>query len=285
MGMRGRAYPAIFFWAAGTVLGGAREDSAAAWIRRAVENQYRGPYSAEIAFVRESYLRGTDSLRGRLTFNDQAGERQFRVQGRDEAFLWWSRNFGQEQWWRDEKTRRAHRIPFRSLRKPAFGSLLTYEDLTKLPADYLLDFLSCKKLAETDSICELTLLLKPTAQSRYASLEVTLSRNPLLLRRVVFFGYDGRKLKSLEVRDYFPAPGGKFMPGDLRVFDSDSLSAVRLSLTRPQIAPQAAGRDHTSASQTDALSRIMRRFLRETRLEAAAAGEEPGGDAPQITAP
>jgi hypothetical protein len=251
---------------------GCRDDDAARLIAEALGNGYRGAYSAEVVFVRESFLRGTDSLRGRLDFNDHAGERQFRVRGQGEAFEWWSRNFGQEQWWRDENNSRVRRIPFRSLRKPAFASLLTFEDLTKLPADYLLDFQSCRGLQESDSLVAVRLQLRPSPLSRYAALEAAFTRDPVLLRRVDFFGYDGRKLKSLEVPEYRSAPGGKFMPASLNVFDGDSLSSLRVSLRHPQAAPAAPGGDHAAVA-TDDMSRIIGRYLAGPRLEEAEVAE------------
>ncbi len=217
-------------------------DSGLALLAQAAENQYRGSYSSGVIFVRESFLRGRDSLHGRLEFNDSNGERQLHLKGRDQAFDWWSRNFGQEQWWMDGNSERLHRIPFRSLKKPAFASLLSYEDLIKLPGDYLPDALSCRKVSETDSICELKILLRKPSRLRYASLEISLQKNPVLLRRIVFWGADGRKLKSLEVLDYRKSEG-KYLPVGLSIFDGDSLASVRMSLSNPSVIP--AGADNT----------------------------------------
>src|SRR3989338_3829866 len=107
------------------------------WLRAAGDNAFRGGYSGELLFVRCSFTAGTDSLRGALKFDDPAGERHIRLEGRRETCEWWSVNFGQEQWWKDKRTERLRRIPHHSLKKPLFGSLLTYEDLLKLPAGYL----------------------------------------------------------------------------------------------------------------------------------------------------
>ncbi len=242
------------------------QDSTDPLLREAVENAYRGGYSAEIFCVRNSFMRGPDSLRGKLDFEDPIGERRLGLEGRDESRVWWSRNFGQEQWWQDGKTERLRRIPFHSLKKPAFGSLLTYEDLLKLPVGYLMDFLSCKKTGETDSTCAFNLLLKPAPQSRYGSLEVTLCKRPTLLRSVVFFDADGKRLKSLEMENYH-LEGGKYLPTDLRLFDGDSLVSMRLSLRNPRTSgAPTSGRDNTSVSQSAALSRILSRVSAEAKI-------------------
>ena len=219
-------------------------DSASRLLSRAVENQYRGGYSAEVVFVRDSFLRGKDSLVGRLNFDDAGGERELSLKGRDEAFEWWSRNFGQEQWWKDESNERLHRVPYRSFKKPAFASLLTFEDLIKFPAEYLVDFKSCQSLSETDSTYDLILSMKSFTRSRYGSLAITLKKKPVLLSRVVFFAADGRRLKSLEVPAYRQTEGG-YIPAGIRVFNSDSLVSLQISLSHPTVIP--IGKDKTSA--------------------------------------
>jgi hypothetical protein len=220
-------------------------DSTLKLLEQASENQYRGSYAADVVFVRESFLHGVDSLRGRLNFDDLSGDRQMRLRGRDDAFDWWSRNFGQEQWWADANSKRQHRIPLRSLKKPAFASLLTYEDLMKLPADYLLEFESCEKLPDTDSTYEMRLKLKPQSVSRYGSLDVSLRRKPVLLRRVVFFSPGGNRLKSLEITTYRQTGGGAYLPVEFHVFDSDSLSSARLSLGEFQATSSTKDLDNT----------------------------------------
>jgi len=247
-------------------------DSLTSLLHKAVENQYRGSFTAEVLMVRDSFLRGMDSLRGRLEFNDDAGNRRVNLRGRDDAFEWWSKNFGQEQWWKDDKTTRIRRIPNRSFKKPAFNSLLTYEDLFKFPADYLLDFKSCLQYSETDSIYQFLFSIRSESRSRYGTVNVTLTKRPILLKRAEFFAWDGHKLKSLEISSYL-REGEKYFPAGLNVFDSDSLVSVRLALLRPKAEP-ASGRDKTLVSR-----KALPTMFPDLGLESAEdEGEKPEGE-------
>ncbi len=239
--------------------GAAANDSAidapaSALLEQAVANQYPGHYSCQVVWVENSLARGHDSLAGRADFGDSAGMRSLRLQNRQEAYEWWSRDSGQVQWWKNDVTDRLYRVPFHSYKKPAFGTLFTYEDLAKFPAGYFQDPESCKKLDETDSTVQLSVRLRPSVQSRYGYLDVTMQKAPVLVRRVVFFSPDGKQLKSLEVGDYRPE-GGRFLPENILVVEGDSLASVRLSLSHAEVAPLLAGA--TPAAAVPRFSRLL----------------------------
>ena len=259
-------------------LEGTNPDSLAALLHKAVENQYRGEFSADVLMVRDSFLRGMDSLRGRLEFNDDAGNRRVNLRGRDDAFEWWSKNFGQEQWWKDDKSNRIRRIPNRSFKKPAFNSLLSYEDLFKFPADYLLDFQTCLKYSETDSNYQFLFSMRSESRSRYGTANVTLTKRPLLLKRAEFFAPDGHKLKSLEITSYL-REGEKYFPAGLRVFDGDSLASVRLALLRPK-AETSVGPDKTLVSRKITLPQLPMMGLESAEDE----GGQSEGDTEGVAA-
>jgi hypothetical protein len=207
-------------------------------LARARENQFSGDRAYTVLCVRDSYLRGEDSLTGWIDFRDTRGERRLSLAGGNESFEWWSRQYGAEQWRRDDATERLRRIPPRSLKKPALAAgPLSYEDLVRFPLGYFDRFVSCKRLQETDSTYELTLALSPFFSSRYASAEVSLGKRPLLLRRVVFSG-PGKPPKALSVAAY-RLEGGKYAPSEVRFEGGDGLVSVRLLLSpRPGIPVQ-----------------------------------------------
>ncbi len=239
-------------------------------IQQALENQFRGNLTAEILLIRESLFRGMDSLVGHMQFNDPVGARDIQISGRAERYSWWSRNFGQEQWWKDEQTQRGHRIPNRSLRKPAFASLLSFEDLANLPVDFLAGYQSSRMLGGTDSTFELSLILKPELTSRYAYMDVILQKSPILLKSVTFFSQNGQRLKSMEVMDYRVVSLGKYSPTGFHLISGDSLLSVQLSLKNLQtIEPARVKIDNTSTQQAEIIAKIRKRFMGGLKLEAA----------------
>ena len=205
-------------------------------LARARDNQFAGDRAVDVLCVRDSYLRGEDSLRGWMVFRDGSGERRLSLAGGGESFEWWSRLFGAEQWRRDDATERLRRIPPHSLKKPALAAApVSYEDLVRFPLGYFDRFLSCKRLQETDSTFELTLSLSSAVSSRYTTAEVSLTKSPVLLRRVVFSGV-GKPSKSLEITDY-RMEMGKYAPADLRFEGGDGLVSLRLLFTPRAAAP------------------------------------------------
>jgi len=205
-------------------------------LARARENQVTGDRAYDVLCVRDSYLRGEDSLYGWLDLRDALGERRLSLTGGAESFEWWSRQFGAEQWRRDDATERLRRIPPHSLKKPALAaSPLSYEDLVRFPLGYFDRFVSCKRLQETDSTYELTLALSSLVSSRYPLAEVSIGKRPLLLRKVVFSG-PAKPPKSFEVAAW-RFENGKYAPSDLRFEDEGGLVSVRLLLTPRASAP------------------------------------------------
>ena len=226
-------------------------------LTRARANQYEGDRAADLLCIRDSYLRGEDSLRGWIEFKDARGERRLSLSGGGESFEWWSRLYGAEQWRRDDATERMRRIPPHSQKKPALASSpLSYEDLIRMPLGYFDHFTSCKRLAETDSTYELSLTLWSGVSSRYSNAEVSLGKNPVLLRRVVFSGA-GKPSKSFEVLNY-RLESGKYSPSDIRIQGGDGLVSLRLLMTARISVP---AQDKTWAPEGSAPA------IRDPRLE------------------
>ena len=196
-------------------------------LTQAVENQFHGRYQATVELVHDNFTSGKDSLAGWAEFADDLGERKMCLAGGRKAFEYKSLNFGKEQWITDDASHRIRRIANRQWKKGVFGPLLTYEDMLKLPADFFMEYSSCKSLRITDSTYQISILLKPIYQSFYSRLDVELTKSPVLVRSLVFYGTHGERLKSMEVKCYKEMEG-KWLATDLGLADSDSLSSLRM---------------------------------------------------------
>lgn len=207
---------------------GAEDDIARPLLTQALENQFHGRYHATLELVHDNFTSGKDSLIGWAEFADDVGERRVSLAGPRKAFEYRSLNFGKEQWITDDASKRVRRIANRQWKKGVFGTLLTYEDMLKLPADFFLEYSSCKSLRITDTTYQISMTLKPIYQSFYSRLDVELSKNPVLVKTMVFYGTHGERLKSLVVREYKEMEG-KWLASDVGLTGSDSLSSLRMS--------------------------------------------------------
>jgi hypothetical protein len=203
------------------------DDMARQLLSQALDNQYRGRYQAVLEIVEDSFIQGKDSLSGLAEFADEVGERKVSLTGPQKAFEYQSLNFGKEQWLVDERTHRVRRIANRQWKKGLFGSLFSYEDMLKFPSDFFVEYSSCKGVKTTDSTYQISMILRPSFQSVYSKLEVTLSRQPVVLKAITFFGPQDKKLKTMEILGY-KSVDGKQLPSDLQVFDCDSLSNLKM---------------------------------------------------------
>ena len=206
---------------------GAEDDIARPLLTQALENQFHGRYQATLELVHDNFTSGKDSLAGWAEFADDVGERKLCLAGSRKAFEYRSVNFGKEQWITDDASKRVRRIANRQWKKGVFGTLLTYEDMLKLPADFFLEYSSCKSLRITDTSYQISMMLKPIYQSFYSRLDVELGKNPVLVKSMVFYGTHGEKLKSMAVREYKEMEG-KWLASDVSLADSDSLSSLRM---------------------------------------------------------
>src|SRR5690606_17834767 len=214
----------IFTGTAGLAMAaGEDEDLARKLLMEALDNQYRGRYQATLETINENFSEGRDSLVGWAEFSDEVGERRICLAGSRRAFEYHSLDFGKEQWITDDNSQRIRRIANRQWRKGVFGNLLTYEDMLKMPSDFFLDYSSCKGVTVTDSTYNILMTLKHIYQSFYGRIDVTLSKNPVLLRALTFYGTHGEKLKTLDVQNYMEM-NGKWLVTDMTVTDTDSLS-------------------------------------------------------------
>lgn len=203
------------------------DDVARPLLMQALENQYHGRYHAAVEMMSDSFSEGRDSLAGWIEFADDIGERKICVAGADKAFEYRSLNFGREQWIKDDRTNRIRRIANRQWKKGVFGNLLTYEDMLKLPADFFLEYSSCKGVTATDSSYGISMTLKPLYQSFYSRIDVTLAKSPVLVKAMTFYGTHGEKLKSLEVKGYKKI-AGKWLVTDMCVADIDSTASLEM---------------------------------------------------------
>ncbi len=203
------------------------DDIARPILTQALENQFHGRYQATLEMVHEDFARGKDSLAGYAIFSDDLGERKMCLAGKSRAFEYKSLNFGKEQWITDDASRRVRRIANRQWKKGVFGTLLTYEDMLKLPSDFFLEYSSCKSLRITDSTYQISMTLKPIYQSFYSRLDVELSKHPVLVKEMTFYGTHGERLKTLAVKSYKEMEG-KWLATDLGLIDGDSLSTLRM---------------------------------------------------------
>ncbi len=205
----------------------AEDDIVRPLLTQAVENQFHGRYQATLVMIHDNFTDGKDSLAGWAEFADDLGERKLCLAGARKSFEYKSLNFGKEQWITDDASHRVRRIANRQWKKGVFGTLLTYEDMLKLPADFFLEYSSCKSLRITDSTYQVSMLLKPIYQSFYSRLDVVLAKHPVLVKNMVFYGTHGERLKSMEVKGYKEMEG-KWLATDLGLADSDSLSSLRM---------------------------------------------------------
>lgn len=194
---------------------------------QALENQYRGRYQAKVELIEESFARGRDSLAGHVEIADDLGERRISLVGSENAFEYRCLNYGKEQWVTDGKSQRIRRIANRQWKKGVFGNLLTYEDMLKFPMDFFLEYASCQGVKATDSAYHINMLLKPAYQSFYSRLEVTLSKEPVLLKSMTFYGFNNQKLKSMEVSGYKQVQG-RYLVSDLSMVDCDSTASLQM---------------------------------------------------------
>lgn len=213
-----------------------KDPGAAALIARARERFSAHAVAASVVCVRESFLGGRDTLRGEWESGRVAGERRLSLRGSGDAFEWWSRAEGGEQWRREGDAGRLRRLPPHSRKKPAFSPDVSYEDLARLPHGYLDGHRGARRLAETDSTITVGLVPGGALAALYGSLEVTLGRADALPRRIRFVGLGARPSKTLTVARYTAAPGGVF-PAELVYAAGDGLSATRLTFVPALAAP------------------------------------------------
>jgi hypothetical protein len=205
----------------------AEEDMAQQLLYKALENQYRGRYQANVDWIEDSFTKGRDSLSGLAEFADDLGERRMSLSGPTKSFEYKCMNFGKEQWVTDGSSNRIRRIANRQWKKGVAGTLMTYEDMLKFPMDFLLEYSSCKGMKATDSAYLINMLIKPAYQSFYSRLEVSLSKEPVLLKGITFYGQNDQKLKSMQV-DGYKHVAGRYLVSDLSVVDCDSTASLQM---------------------------------------------------------
>lgn len=237
------------YWlcSAATASAATEDDIARPLLTQAVENQFHGRYQAVCEMVHDNFTDGKDSLSGWAEFADDLGERKLTLSGARKSFEYKSLNFGKEQWITDDASHRVRRIANRQWKKGVFGTLLTYEDMLKLPSDFFLEYSSCKSLRITDSNYQISMLLKPIYQSFYSRLDVELSKHPVLVKSMVFYGTHGERLKSMEVKGYKELEG-KWLATDVGLADSDSLSSLRMCFKNFSFTETAQARKERSRS-------------------------------------
>lgn len=219
-------------------------------LERARARHGAGAFAAEVICVRESFLSGRDTLRGVLEAGPAPGERRLSLRGAEDAFEWWSRGDGAEQWRREGLEGRARRLAPYSRKKPSFAPDVSYEDLVRLPFGYLEGHRGARRVSETDSTVTLALAPGGALAALYASMTVTLGKRDALLRRVEFKGNGGRPSRVLSITRYVGTPSGVW-PAELVFASADGLTSARLLLS-PR--PQGAARDKADGEARGAAS-------------------------------
>jgi hypothetical protein len=210
---------------------GAPSDLAASvLIARARSAHFTGRFSASVLCVRESYLGGRDTLRGLLESGWIPGERRLTLSGSGDAFEWWSRGDGLEQWRREGVPGQLRRLPPHSRKKPSFSPDVSYEDLARFPFGYLDGSKGARRFVESDTTTTFSLAPVGVLSTLYGDLAVTLSRRTALLNKIVFTGSGSRPSKSMVVRRYAATPAGSF-PTEILFSSADGLSSTRFELT------------------------------------------------------
>jgi hypothetical protein len=232
------------FSAANPAHAASEDEIARPLLTQALENQFHGRYQATLEMVHDDFAAGKDSLAGYAEFSDDLGQRKICLAGPGKSFEYKSLNFGKEQWITDESTHRVRRIANRQWKKGVFGTLLTYEDMLKLPADFFMEYSACKSLRITDSAYQISMELKPLYQSCYSRLDVELSKSPVLVKSMVFYGSHGERLKTLVVSGYREMEG-KWLATEMGLSDTDSLSSLRMCFKNFSfLEPGMARKDH-----------------------------------------
>ncbi|HKP94258.1 MAG TPA: outer membrane lipoprotein-sorting protein [Fibrobacteria bacterium] len=261
--------------AAACASGSTEDDVARPLLMQALENQYHGRYQATMQMVNENFADGKDSLAGWAEFADDVGERKMSLAGSKKAFEYRSLNFGKEQWVTDENSNRIRRIANRQWKKGVFGNLLTYEDMLKLPADFFLEYSSCKGLKTTDSAYQISMTLKPLFQSFYSRIDVTLGKSPVLVKAMTFFGTHGEMLKTLQVKGYKEMEG-KWLVTDMSVADKDSTANVQMCFRNFSFSESPQAQRERAKNGLSLLAK--RPLLAPGDSEGAAAAEVEGSE-------
>ncbi len=252
----------------GIILGGAGSvDPGWAWVNRVLDGQYRGYLSAELTLIRDHWLDGRDTLAGELRFHDRIGERRLSLNTPEGAFEFWSREYGAEQWWKEPVSQRVRRIANRSWKKPAFNTQMTFEDLLKIPGDFLLNYSGTETLLETDSTVFWRISLTPTYQSQYGTLEIKIDRRMGQPTEIAFYSLFGKPLKTMRF-EYVPM-GTAWQWSRILVEDAERLvfSEWKISVS-PQAGPSLRA-DHTGHSDQEVIRRILGRAMLQPKFEAA----------------
>jgi|GEM_PF-6520043 len=220
------------------------DPGAASLIARMRARHQDGRMVATLTCVRESYLTGRDTLRGEWESGRVSGERRLALRGTEDAFAWWSRADGGEQWRREGERGQLRRLPPHSRKKPSFTPDVSYDDLARMPYGYFEGHRSARRVAETDSTVVVNLVPGGTLAALYSSLEVTLGHADGLPRRIRFNGAGGRPSKTMTVTRYHATPEGAF-PAELVFASVDGLSRTTLRFTPVRGEP---ARDKVDAS-------------------------------------
>ncbi len=258
-----KSIPALFLAfgvATGIACASEDEDLAQQLLYQALENQYRGRYQANLEWIEDSFTHGRDSLSGKVEFADDLGERRVQVSGQNKSFEYWSLNHGQEQWITNGANQRIRRIANRQWKKGLSGTVMSYEDMLKFPMDFFLEYSSCKGVKTDDSTYQINMLIKPGYQSLYSRLEVTLSKAPVLLKGMTFYGLNDQKLKSLRI-DGYKRVSGRYLVSEMSMFDCDSTASLQMCFRNFSIQEMPA--DH---AEKPAKSGVFSLFSRLTDI-------------------
>ncbi len=191
------------------------------------ENTYRGEFSAKTIWHFNN-LWGQDSLRGEIHWNDLQGSRQYILGEGLQQSTYTSKYFGREQWIEEGSGGRVRRIANRQWKKSAFASLLTYEDLNKIPCDFVANA-NLQKFEIQDSLYSFSFFIKPSQQSLVTYIEMSCQKNPVWIKSLIFYDARKHRLKSIEMNSYGERDK-KFYSKGWTVWDASRLLSNRIEI-------------------------------------------------------
>jgi|GEM_PF-6600216 len=201
-------------------------------LNRALDNQYQGRFHADMELVRSSYLNGMQRLTGTIKVGDTPLDKWIYVGNDHEGFTYRSEGQGAEQWVINQNNQRIRRLANRQSKKSALGSVLSYEDLQRLPTDILREADGFKAFKQTDSTYEMSLSLGRETPSFYSRADAVITKSPVLVQSMVLYDNQGKLCKRVDIGPYDEI-AGKFLLSRFAVTNSDSSACTWVAIHNP----------------------------------------------------
>lgn len=191
-------------------------------------------FSAELRWESRHFLRGHQSISGKLAYREQGEREVILKRGAADLELRTYRN-GKEIWVLDKTTGGLWALSRRAKRRRILDAPITYWDMALAPTGYLDTALidDCRVHSMREGSVTLRLRSDFDPWAHYYRLRVIFDPERLKLKRILFYDHAGRLSKRmlpgryLKIRD-------KWLLQEIRVVSADSLSSLTLHLTDPR---------------------------------------------------